>query len=1345
MLYRKHGKWAELATALKALIGLVRSKAAQARLHRQLARVAGEHLGDQKTAHEHYEKALELQPDDVTTLHAFARLLGEAGKWARAVELREHAAKSAAGTRAAALLCEIGDIYEKRLSRRRLGAPLVRARARARRQVHGGAGGAGDAAPAAQAARAICSRSCGASSSWRPIAIGSSSCTSRWRARPTGRRRRSQGGARRLSRGAADRSGQRGGAVGARAAVPARGQLGRAGRGAQARAAQRAHGARVVRGARAPRALGRARRGARGGAGAARRAEGDRARGARAGRSLRAAARTIPTRRRGRGIASTRPIRAIRRRRARSSASTSRAGASPIWRRRSSASCSSKRSSEPARRLELWLQLGEIRKSRLSRPESAAEAFENALKVDPNHGDALASLAEIYSALKRGEDLNRVLDMRASATTDPQQRASVLSQKGDLLERNGDLDGALAAYTESFKLDPASRACFTAFERVCYQREKWRQAMELYETAIRLVEVQRSRAYRLADLYARRGQLQLQYLGQPGEAAASYLRVLELDPEADTAQTALERIFSAQSDWPGLIGAYERRAELVRDDVKRVEILRRAARVAAAKLKDAVEAARLVPAAALGRSDRLRRARRARAPLRAHARLGEAGRHPDDAAVAHRRRRRGHRALPAHRADVRRGPARRRSRHRVVSQDPRHRAVAQRGDRGARPLVRRHRALGRARRGHAPADPHRQRPRAKGDPLLQVRLRHGVEVRQGRRRDPLLRRGHQDVAVVLAGGARPARLCTCARKTGRASSRRSSSRPSCGPRTKSAPACSRTSGRSTATSSATRIAPSSITSRRSPSIASACRPTARCSSSTSRATSSSARCRSPSSSRRRSRARAIRSSARSSIASAPSSPRRPAICARRRSRWWSRSRSGPTTSTRSSCSSALCQQAPEAYDFIATFRELEKLYRKRDAGGSLARVLVAQGSLREREYEIESAEQIYLEALRLSPDEYTDRRRAGVACTSGCAASTRRRWCSRRSSGAPRIAALEVVGALSAVRDLRRRRDGSGARGHHARGADRGRRRASRARTSGWRRSCTCSAATARRTRRCERLIQLAAAPGATAPPEELARYYDYLGRIAEASGDAAGGGRAYRRAIDLDPSYPPAALSLARRAAAAGDRGQAQNIIDEALKVAETRGPRGRAAAASRHGALLRRHRRSRSAPSTPTARCWRARPRATTIAWRAAELLADRRQHAQPGARGAPARARRRPAPRAGVSPARVGLSALGRSRSRGARRHHAGAARLRGGDRSAADLPRQRQARLAVRGAAAHAPAAAAGAGRVHRGAGRGARDARRGLRRAGGARRACRPRRCTTRASRSASSTRSGCSA
>jgi len=87
-------------------------------------------------------------------------------------------------------------------------------------------------------------------------------------------------------------------------------------------------------------------------------------------------------------------------------------------------------------------------------------------------------------------------------------------------------------------------------------------------------------------------------------------------------------------------------------------------------------------------------------------------------------------------------------------------------------------------------------------------------------------------------------------------------------------------------------------------------------------------------------------------------------------------------------------------------------------------------------------------------------------------------------------------------------------------------------------------------------LIALSAAPGHTVPPEELARYYDYLGRIAESSGDLAGAVRAYRRAIDLDPSYPPAVLSLARRAVASGDRPTATQLIDDALRVAAERGP---------------------------------------------------------------------------------------------------------------------------------------------------------------------------------------------
>src|SRR5262249_13129448 len=91
--------------------------------------------------------------------------------------------------------------------------------------------------------------------------------------------------------------------------------------------------------------------------------------------------------------------------------------------------------------------------------------------------------------------------------------------------------------------------------------------------------------------------------------------------------------------------------------------------------------------------------------------------------------------------------------------------------------------------------------------------------------------------------------------------------------------------------------------------------------------------------------------------------------------------------------------------------------------------------------------------------------------------------------------------------------------------------------------------------RAADRLIEVATSPEHTAPPGEVARYYDSPGRVIEAAGDAAAAGRAYRRAIDLDPTYPPTVLALARRAAAAGDLAQGTRVLGEALAAAEAAG----------------------------------------------------------------------------------------------------------------------------------------------------------------------------------------------
>src|SRR5262249_50183862 len=115
-IFRRTNRHKELADALRDLIPLVTTGQGRAQYWRELGRVAGERLGDAKTAREAFEKALEAEPGDAGAMHALSRLLGEAGDWARAVELRERAIELAGeSVRSSAMLLEIGEIYEKHL------------------------------------------------------------------------------------------------------------------------------------------------------------------------------------------------------------------------------------------------------------------------------------------------------------------------------------------------------------------------------------------------------------------------------------------------------------------------------------------------------------------------------------------------------------------------------------------------------------------------------------------------------------------------------------------------------------------------------------------------------------------------------------------------------------------------------------------------------------------------------------------------------------------------------------------------------------------------------------------------------------------------------------------------------------------------------------------------------------------------------------------------------------------------------------------------------------------------------------------------------------------------------
>ena len=248
---------------------------------------------------------------------------------------------------------------------------------------------------------------------------------------------------------------------------------------------------------------------------------------------------------------------------------------------------------DKGRRLLVRKRLADLLDEKLHDVSGAARVLEEARLEAPDDWDTANRLVSVYERTGESEKLLKLLEARAANAFTVTEKVQTLLQAGRIQEKEGMDEQALMFFGMCFDLDAANRKAFTAVERLCYKLKRWKEALELYDKAIDFVEKQGERAYRLSDLYARRGQMQLQYLAQPGEAAASYLKVMELDPENSTSIKYLESIFSHEGDWSGLIKAYEKRAALLKDNDLRAETIRRAARVAAAKLQDIDDTARL--------------------------------------------------------------------------------------------------------------------------------------------------------------------------------------------------------------------------------------------------------------------------------------------------------------------------------------------------------------------------------------------------------------------------------------------------------------------------------------------------------------------------------------------------------------------------------------------------------------------------------------------------------------------------------------------------------------------------------------------------------------------------------
>ena len=238
---------------------------------------------------------------------------------------------------------------------------------------------------------------------------------------------------------------------------------------------------------------------------------------------------------------------------------------------------------EPASRAARSLEIGALWRDRLQDARKAITAFERALEIDAESGEALRALAVLYAGAGESERLIVTDEKLLHQTEDPAERRRLMMEIGraceeSLAEPRLAFEWYRRVYNETF--DPE------ALKLV----DKTAETYALWDDLIQVYEGARSRAREPFEQVAaslKIAALCEEKMQDPARAFGVLRDALPADPAGRRILPELERLAGITADWAGLLDVYARVARGRPDLDDRVDLLRLRAGVREERMKDA--------------------------------------------------------------------------------------------------------------------------------------------------------------------------------------------------------------------------------------------------------------------------------------------------------------------------------------------------------------------------------------------------------------------------------------------------------------------------------------------------------------------------------------------------------------------------------------------------------------------------------------------------------------------------------------------------------------------------------------------------------------------------------------
>ncbi len=250
--------------------------------------------------------------------------------------------------------------------------------------------------------------------------------------------------------------------------------------------------------------------------------------------------------------------------------------------------------------IELRLALGRVLTDEVGRVDDALEVYRAVYEIESDNEVALEALERLYRQVGRVSELLSIYERRRDLAVDAADKKRIQFELAKLYETElKDVDRAIATYLAVLEDEPTDGPALEAVEALYAQLSRWQD----YAAILRRRIESDAGESELVELKYKLGQTLEKHLGDAPGALENYREILYLDAQHAPAKGALEAllahpelrgdaagilepIYEEAAEWSKLADVLEILASTELALGRRVQLLRKAARIAGEQLGD---------------------------------------------------------------------------------------------------------------------------------------------------------------------------------------------------------------------------------------------------------------------------------------------------------------------------------------------------------------------------------------------------------------------------------------------------------------------------------------------------------------------------------------------------------------------------------------------------------------------------------------------------------------------------------------------------------------------------------------------------------------------------------------